>query len=91
MVLFVDLEDESGNSSDPLDNDSMPHHWSHQLHIREGLGDLPARPSVQEVVERTNPNKNAMTEAMGCYPYVVYFFLRQLLALLGLHIIVWLD
>lgn len=65
MVIFVDLEDES----EPPE--SVPH-WS-QLQQHGGIGsmlsliDLSLKDGLQH--DRGNPNKNAITEALGCYPY----------------------
>lgn len=59
MVLFVDLEDET----EPPEN--VTNHW-HNLN-QSAFG-----PSNSAALEdrRVNPNKNATTEALGCYPYV---------------------
>jgi hypothetical protein len=69
MVLFVDLDDEA----EPPERVGVTPHWSQLsnngilrslstiagLNMKEGDGEA-----------RENPNKNAITEALGCYPYV---------------------
>jgi hypothetical protein len=62
MVVFVDLEEES-------EPPERAQHWSlhglHANHVGFGIGGL----TLKEGVQRDNPNKNAITEALGCYPY----------------------
>lgn len=68
MVLFVDLEDEV----EPPDSTSaflarLHHRWE-----RDGEGNLISRDSrglADECEARANPNVNAVTQALGCYPY----------------------
>lgn len=73
MVVFVDLEDES----EPPER--VPH-WS-LLH-QHGVGNLPALKSLSlEIEGRINPNKNALTEALGCYPYVSFFLMWHMKSL----------
>ncbi len=70
MVVFLDLEDDT----EPPEQGA---HWL-QRHERGYAGvlrrlDLNAGGSEgREVVERENPNKKKpITEALGCYPYVL--------------------
>jgi hypothetical protein len=62
MVLFVDLEDE--NAEPP---EIVTPHW--QRFNERSLRTAEAGTLDQA---RVNPNKNAITEALGCYPYVLY-------------------
>ena len=59
MVLFVDLEDE--NADPPRVNTT---HWEHSIMSR-----LKTKNNAVLDEGRINPNKNATTEALGCYPY----------------------
>jgi len=69
MVLFIDLEDES---EPPEQLGNNPHHWlmHDNTDFLRGLtiGNEGRAGGVE--VARENPNKNAITEALGCYPYV---------------------
>jgi hypothetical protein len=60
MVLFVDLEDE--NAEPP---EIVTPHW-------QPFNERALRPVNTGALDegRVNPNKNAITEALGCYPYV---------------------
>ena len=68
MVLFVDLEEDS----EPPEQGVAPH-WS-QLNQHGGreftdlqrLGGLSL--GAGKTDERVNPNRNAVAEALGCYP-----------------------
>jgi len=62
MVVFVDLDE----------SDEPPEHWSLRGHHHGILGGLPglSRKQALQDVRRVNPNKNSITEALGCYPYV---------------------
>jgi hypothetical protein len=62
MVVFVDLEDES--EPPELSN------WSRlSLNLHGGLMNRPLELQEKEVDKgRVNPNKNSITEALGCYP-----------------------
>lgn len=78
MVLFVDLEDE--NAEPP---ERVTPHWQHfnQRGLRTAYigifdGSDEARP---------NPNKNAITEALGCYPYVCHDLTSAIQPPLMLH------
>jgi hypothetical protein len=73
MVVFVDLEEES----EPPER--LPH-WSllNQRAHRgfEGLASV-RRLSLRDQGDgRENPNKNAIAEALGCYPYVTSFWVH---------------
>lgn len=76
MVVFVDLEEES----EPPER-ALQQHWSlcgHDLHHGAkgfGIGGLTLKEGMQD--GRANPNKNAITEALGCYPYVTHFTLAR--------------
>ena len=66
MVLFVDLEDES-------EPPEITTQWQRQHLYERGLrtahiGTLDGKDEGR----RVNPNKNVMTEALGCYPYVPF-------------------
>jgi hypothetical protein len=66
MVVFVDLEDES----EPPERAA---HWS-LLNERGGIGNISSLRGLSltdgiRADQRDNPNKNAITEALGCYPY----------------------
>ena len=66
MVVFVDLDDET-------EPPEVGGHWDVK---RFGLGNVVSEKEKdkEEVVEnaneekRDNPNRNASTEALGCYP-----------------------
>jgi hypothetical protein len=67
MVVFVDLDEESEPPERAL-------HWG-LLNQHGGFGNLPSLRALSlkeggKVDGRENPNKNAITEALGCYPYV---------------------
>lgn len=62
MVVFVDLEDES--EPPELSNGSRLN-----LNLHGGLMKRPLELQEKEVDKgRVNPNKNSITEALGCYP-----------------------
>ena len=60
MVLFVDLEDENAEPPEVVTN-----HWQ-----RFKERDLRTANTTSLDERRVNPNKNATTQALGCYPYV---------------------
>ena len=61
MVLFVDLEDENAEPPEIVS----------PLWVRNrGLRTANIRTLDGEDARRVNPNKNTITEALGCYPYV---------------------
>jgi len=70
MVLFVDLEDEV----EPPELNGVTPYWSRGGFEHGGIGErrsLPVRlKQGDRGVERGNPNKNAVTEALGCYPII---------------------
>ncbi|KAL3424413.1 hypothetical protein PVAG01_03694 [Phlyctema vagabunda] len=84
MVLFVDLEDENAEPPDISRMGIAPTpQWSgvghadwrdfHDSGNSQNHGDWrDSHNQVEEVrvEERLNPNKNAMTEALGCYPII---------------------
>ncbi|TVY55816.1 hypothetical protein LCER1_G005120 [Lachnellula cervina] len=66
MVVFVDLDDES-------EPPELGGHWDVR---RFGLGNTVSEKEKEEVEnvdeeKRDNPNRNASTEALGCYPVVI--------------------
>ena len=71
MVVFVDLEDES----EPPELIGGNKHWSLHDHasvlkglsLEAGLGTGKVQVAGRDA-NRNNPNKNALTEALGCYP-----------------------
>ena len=63
MVLFVDLEDES----EPPE--IINTHWQHQHSYERDLRTAHVGALDGAGGDRINPNKNVMTEALGCYPY----------------------
>jgi hypothetical protein len=78
MVLFVDLEDE--NAEPP---ERVTPHWQqfHQRGLRTArIGTLDGNDEA-----RPNPNKNAITEALGCYPYVYHDLTSAIMPLFVLH------
>ena len=74
MVLFVDLEDETAEPPE-----IVTPHW--QRFNERSLRTAKAA-TLDEA--RLNPNKNAITEALGCYPYVLSVSSRPR-ANFGLH------
>lgn len=60
MVLFVELEDEG--SEPPELRTLQERGWS----AKDGMGVERLRLGD----DRENPNRNSMSEALGCYPYV---------------------
>ena len=70
MVLFVDLEDESESeppeSGNAFKNLNLTHRWG-----RDGEAGLMRSTRVMDADGRDNPNKNAITQALGCYPYAL--------------------
>ena len=68
MVLFVDLDEEA----EPPERAGVTPHWS-QLNngVRRSLSTIKKLNLPEAGGEaRENPNKNAITQALGCYPYV---------------------
>ena len=65
MVLFVDLDDDD---AEPPGTILTPHY---RLNHHRGLRIAHVATLDEKLDEgRVNPNKNAITEALGCYPYV---------------------
>lgn len=62
MAVFQDLEE------DPEPPEILPAQWQHLL--ARGLRTAHIGTLNDQDDERVNPNKNVMTEALGCYPYV---------------------
>jgi len=64
MVVFVDLD----NDPEPLELSSgrpeVLGHWSHTSVYNRTKSEII---SPERLYERENPNKNAVTEALGCY------------------------
>ncbi|KAI0143057.1 hypothetical protein GGR57DRAFT_518931 [Xylariaceae sp. FL1272] len=79
MVIFVDLDDEADPPQNFFEYGDLIGDRTKHLHQQElaaiGVCD-PVVPEtrekdeVVEVEERENPNRNRMTEALGCYPIV---------------------
>lgn len=73
MVLFVDLEDDA----EPPERPGVAPHWSQlgngvlggRSLSSSGINGLDLR-EVRGEAPRENPNNNAVTQALGCYPYV---------------------
>lgn len=75
MVLFVDLEDETeppeqltGGRWNSLQHDSNPARRILGLSTLPLVVGLPSLVSKVDDEVRANPNKNSLTEALGCYP-----------------------
>jgi len=69
MVIFVDLEDESEPPQRALHWSLRPQHGSN-LHGNGHAGLSIGGLSLEESDGRANPNKNAIAEALGCYPII---------------------
>lgn len=86
MVFFVDLEDDSTEPPDMSRMDISSTSWSNAGHgnwrdfhaggensTSQSHGDWREMLQTSEVPgasKRSNPNVNAITEALGCFPYV---------------------
>ncbi|RDL37587.1 uncharacterized protein BP5553_05020 [Venustampulla echinocandica] len=66
MVVFVDLDDENEPPEDPR---LRSQHWTRTSLNEQGDGKKDIDPN--KAVTRDNPNKSAITEALGCYPIVI--------------------
>lgn len=64
MVVFVDLDDENEPPEDPR---LRSQHWSRTGLSEQWDGKRDTDPN--KAATRDNPNKSAVTEALGCYPY----------------------
>jgi hypothetical protein len=66
MAVFQDLEE------DPEPPEIIPSQWQHLL--ERGLRTAHIGTLDGQDDGRVNPNKNVMTEALGCYPYAQQVF-----------------
>jgi hypothetical protein len=68
MVIFVDLDDEAEPPELGAVKHQVPQHWS-QIGLGRCISQVNGNDAIAETAsERPNPNKNALTEALGCYP-----------------------
>ncbi len=69
MVLFVDLDDEDVEPPEHLGygGPASPH-WSQPGFERNASQPQTSEVVGREALERLNLNRNAMSEALGCYP-----------------------
>lgn len=83
MAIFVDLDEESEPPQTPAlrgewDGERAKLQLQQQLlavanpsaHVRDGSAVHGDREQAADQGIRENPNRNRMTEALGCYPYV---------------------
>lgn len=73
MVVFLDLEDDV----EPPGQGAhwLQHHEGGYAGVMRRLDINAVESEGREVVERENPNKKKrITEALGCYPYVVLHY-----------------
>jgi hypothetical protein len=86
MVLFVDLEDES-EPPEQIRGNHWPVHDNagvlRSLSLGNSLGVGRDLKGDEEGGARENPNKNVLTEALGCYPYVLPLVTTTLLTWIG--------
>jgi hypothetical protein len=80
MAVFIDLEDESEPPEDQVGSakpvcavrDHHPHPAVRNRELRGMEGKVLARKDEEEEQEeddaRPNPNRNVITQALGCYP-----------------------
>jgi hypothetical protein len=67
MVIFIDLDDEAEPPELGAAKHQAPRHWS-QIGLGRCIPQVNGNDAKESVYERPNPNKNALTEALGCYP-----------------------
>lgn len=66
MVVFVDLDDET----EPPEHGISEEQWAmKRIDGDSNAGARPGNIAGHPVQTRSNPNRNALTQAMGCYPY----------------------
>ena len=68
MVVFIDLDDEAEPPELSSDRHEAPKHWFKTEHTNGIAMTYMSKNSKEKLNERVNPNKNAVTEALGCYP-----------------------
>ena len=71
MVVFIDLDDDVETPELSSLNAKAPIGWYQTDRIPAALNTQTPKESLEKLNERTNPNKNAVTEALGCYPSVL--------------------
>src|SRR5271156_5691068 len=70
MVVFIDLDDEAEPPELSFNGPEAPKHWFQTDHANSIARTHTLQGSEEMLKERINPNKNAVTEALGCYPSV---------------------
>lgn len=68
MVVFIDLDDEAEPPELSSNRPEAPKHWFQNDHANGISRTYTLKTSERKLNERVNPNKNAVTEALGCYP-----------------------
>jgi hypothetical protein len=70
MVVFVDLDDDIEPPELSSLKTKAPIGWYQADRIPAAPNNQTPKRPPEKLNERTNPNKNAITEALGCYPSV---------------------
>ncbi len=68
MVVFIDLDDELEPPELRDLNAVVAPHWSQPGYDRVLLKSYAPESALETLSVRDNPNRNALTEALGCYP-----------------------
>jgi hypothetical protein len=71
MVVFIDLDDDVEPPELSSLKTKAPISWYQNDHIPAAPNTHSPKKYLEKLNERTNPNKNAVTEALGCYPSVL--------------------
>lgn len=73
MVVFIDLDDDVEPPELKLNSlkTGAPIAWYHNDRIPAAPNAHTPKQCLEKLNDRTNPNKIAMTEALGCYPSVL--------------------
>jgi hypothetical protein len=71
MVVFIDLDDDVEPPELSSLRTKAPIGWFQTDHILAAPNTQTPKKSPEKINERMNPNKNAVTEALGCYPSVL--------------------
>jgi hypothetical protein len=69
MVVFVDLNDDPEPPRLGSHRNDAPIHWLEGNLTLHPTRAQPIKDPAAKLAERSNPNRNAVTAALGCYPY----------------------
>jgi len=68
MVVFVDLDDDPEPPELGSHRNDAPRPWSETKLAYNPTGVQTIKTPTIKLTERSNPNRNVVTEALGCYP-----------------------